>query len=303
MDDIIKKKVRTDFDLVRVKAFFNDLFSSIKKKENELLSFEVVKKAVKPMSQVYQGLHSIPIENIRGSEGRYKDFDKHFLPKQSSTRSRWENVGTAHYKNIELPPIQVYKIGDIYFVRDGNHRVSVAKEKGKKYIDAEIIELKSKVPLEKDIDYERLILKEEYLRFVEQTNIDKILPEERFEVTKPGRHDILLQQIKTHQELLSKLSGSNLKWESAVQSWYKTIYSPVVNSMDKHNIMKHFKTLTRTDLYIWIIGHWNYLRDRYHDVKSEDAAIDLKERFSDNLIYRYFKKIKILFTGKNISKK
>ncbi|MBU1077462.1 MAG: transcriptional regulator, partial [Spirochaetes bacterium] len=251
------------------------------------------------MSQVYKGVKSIPIENIKGSEGRYKDFDKHFLPKQSSTKSRWINVGAAHYKNIELPAIQVYKIGDVYFVRDGNHRVSVAKEKGKKYIDAEIIELKSKVPLEKDIDYEQLVLKEEYLRFIEKTNVDKLIPGERFEISRAGRHDILLEQIKGHQQLLSSLSGKKVGWEEAVQSWYKTIYFPVISMIKKHHIMKHFHNLYITDLYVWIIGHWNYLKERYDTtVKSEEAAIDLKEKYSEKLLYRWIKRIKGIFKKK-----
>lgn len=303
MDELIKKKVSKDFDLARVKVFFSDMFSFLKKEGNELLSFEVVKKAVKPMNQVYQGVKAIPIENIKGSEGRYKDFDKQFLPRQSNTRGRWENIGTAHYKDIELPAIQVYKIGDVYFVRDGNHRVSVAKEKGKKFIDAEIIELKSKVFLEKDINYEHLILKEEYIKFIEQTGIDKILPDEKFEVSKLGRHDILLRQIKAHQKLLSSLAGNNASWDAAVHSWYNTIYFPVIQLIRKYKIMEHFKNLTVTDLYIWIIGHWNYLRARYDtSIKSEDAAIDLKEKYSEKIFYRCYKWIKNLFQ-RNIKKK
>ena len=74
------------------------------------------------------------------------------------------------------------------------------------------------------------------------------------------------------------------------------MYAPVINMVHQYKIMKHFKKLTITDLYIWIIRHWNYLRERYHvDIKSEDAAINLKEKYSENLIYRYYKGIKNIF--------
>ncbi|MDD5065437.1 MAG: hypothetical protein PHF84_00170 [bacterium] len=300
MDDLIEKKISDDFDRARFKSFFNAIFRYLKKEKNELLSFDKVKKAVRPIHQVYKGMKSIPLENIRGSEGRYRDFDKEFLPRQESIRPRWENIDKAHYENQELPPIQVYQIGDIYFVKDGNHRVSVAKEKGQKYIDAEIIELKAKVPLEKDIDYERLILKEEHVRFLEETKMDVILPETRFEFTRPGQYDHIVEQIKAHQRIMSALSGKESDWEHAVRSWYKVIYLPIKKLIKKYHILRHFPDLTEADLFMWIIKHWNYLRGKSEtSIDSESAAIDLKETYSRKLFYRISKAfLKIFKPGK-----
>ncbi len=289
-DESIEKEANKDFDKARFKADLENIFSFIKKDKSELLSFEVVRQALKPTNQSYKGVHAIPINKIVGSEGRYKDFNRSFLPKIDTIRDRWKNVDKAHYKDIELPPIQVYKIGDVYFVKDGNHRVSVAKQQGKKFIDASVIELNIKVPIDEDIDYYKLIIKKEYVEFIEKTSIDKILPDVKFEVTKPGRYDILLEQIRFHHYLLNTLSEKEITWEEAVKSWYKTIYTPVIQLIHKYNIMKHFPKLTETDLYIWIINHWNFLKERYDkNINTEQAALHLKEHFSNYLSYRLTK--------------
>ena len=92
-----------------------------------MLSFNDVKKILKPQNEVYAGMQIVPINKIVGSEGRYQDFDNHFLPRTNLLKSRWARVDEAHLNDIVLPPIQLYEIGGLYFVRDGNHRVSVAK--------------------------------------------------------------------------------------------------------------------------------------------------------------------------------
>ncbi len=286
-EEIIEQVTNKDFDKARFKADLSKIFSFINKDKSELLSFEVVRQALKPTNQSYKGVHPIPIEKIVGSEGRYKDFNRSFLPKIDTIRDRWKNVDKAHYKEVELPPIQVYKIGEVYFVKDGNHRVSVARQQGKKFIDADIIELNIKVPIDEDIDYYKLIIKKEYVDFIDTTGIDKIIPDAKLEVTKPGRYDILLEQIKFHHYLLNKLSNEEVHWEKAVKSWYSTIYTPVIQLIHKYKIMKHFPNLTETDLYIWIINHWNYLKKHFDkNINTEEAAIHLKEHHSNYLTYR-----------------
>ncbi|MBN1897427.1 MAG: transcriptional regulator [Spirochaetes bacterium] len=279
MEDLIDKKASQDFDLARFKAFLDKIFSLIKKDKNELLSFEIVKQYLMPYNQSYVGVKSIPIKDIIGSEGRYRDFNKNFLPLGSSTRGRWVNIGKAHYKEIELPPIQVYKIGDLYFVKDGNHRVSVAKEKGMKYIDAEIIELKTKIPLKKEMNYNDLILKFEQTKFYESTKLKEMAPQADITLTKAGRYDILIEQIKAHHYLLNTLSLKQLKWEEAVKSWYNTVYMPIIKTIRDLKIMQSFPKNTESDLYIWLINYWNYLQEKSDStVDTHSAAVDFKKQ-------------------------
>ena len=89
----------------------------------------------------YRGLQAVPLAQIGGSEGRYRDFDKAFFPRQTQTKERWLSINKAHYEDVSLPPVELFKVGQMYFVRDGNHRVSVARAHGYEFIDAYVIEI------------------------------------------------------------------------------------------------------------------------------------------------------------------
>ena len=100
--------------------------------------------------------------------GRYRDFDRAFLPRQERTRGRWVNVDSAHHEDIILPPVDLYKVGEIYFVRDGNHRISVAREQGQDFIDAHVTEIEVPVHLTPEMDIEDLKLKSQYASLCRQ---------------------------------------------------------------------------------------------------------------------------------------
>jgi hypothetical protein len=109
-----------------------------------LLSFEEAKGALSHWSQVYRGMRIVDVEKITGSVGRYKDFDESFLPLKVSLAERWGRIDCAYHKGDELPAVSLYKIGDAYFVRDGNHRVSVARYHKVAAIDAEVVEIRGR---------------------------------------------------------------------------------------------------------------------------------------------------------------
>src|SRR5260370_27513813 len=111
-----------DFENARRKAFWRRLRSWLTRKPNELLSFDEVQRYLPVRSQHTLGSRVITIDKIVGSVGRYRDFDRAFLPRHAHSRGRWMNVDRAHLESVNLPPIEVYQIGDVYFVRDGNHR-------------------------------------------------------------------------------------------------------------------------------------------------------------------------------------
>src|SRR5438067_9764414 len=138
---------QSDFERARRKAFLNELTATMSGRANWMLSFEEIQRTLLIKGQFYRGVQHVPVAQIAGSVDRYRDFDRQFLPTQSFTRPRWESVDIANLTDVTLPPVQLYRVGDVYFVKDGNHRVSVAKEKGMEFIDAEVIELPSSVPL------------------------------------------------------------------------------------------------------------------------------------------------------------
>ena len=136
-----------DFERARHRAFLNDLRAYFRRESNDLIPFHEVRKRMSPEGESYRGIQAVPIKQIVGSEDRFRDFDRAFLPRQAHTASRWKNIDRAYLHDIRLPPIQLYQVGNVYFVKDGNHRVSVAREKGVEFIDAEVIESHIRVPL------------------------------------------------------------------------------------------------------------------------------------------------------------
>ncbi len=110
--------------------------------DDRLLSFDEAKGALTQWTQGYRGMRIVEVEKITGSVGRYRDFDGDFLPLKKSMVDRWGRIDRAYHRGDELPSVSLYKIGDRYFVRDGNHRVSVARYHGVAAIDAEVVEIR-----------------------------------------------------------------------------------------------------------------------------------------------------------------
>jgi hypothetical protein len=110
-----------------------------------LLSFDEAKGNLARWSQAYRGMRIVEVEKITGSLGRYRDFDGSYLPRKQSMSTRWRRVDSAYHQGVELPTVSLYKIGDAYFVRDGNHRVSVARYHRVAAIDAEVVEIRGQM--------------------------------------------------------------------------------------------------------------------------------------------------------------
>ena len=149
-----------DFTRARSKARNATVISFMRGRNDDLLSFEEVRKAVQPAGESYVGCRTIAVKRVVGSEGLCKDFNKSFMPRSELMRERWARVDQAFYENKNLPPVKVLEIGGVYFVRDGNHRVSVARLHNVAYIDAEITRLKGGVSLEPGmtiVDFEQRV--------------------------------------------------------------------------------------------------------------------------------------------------
>jgi len=175
-----------------------------------------------------------------------------------------------------LPPIEVYKLGEIYFVKDGNHRVSVARQLGAKYIQAYITEVRTRISLKPDIQPDDIIIKAEYSNFLEKTRLDSLRPDADLNVTAPGKYPILEEHIAVHRYFLGLEQQQDIPFEEAVTHWYDTVYLPVVKMIRERGILRYFPNRTETDLYLWISEHRAALEDRLGwDIKSEYAVSDL----------------------------
>lgn len=262
------------------------------KKSNKLFQFDEVKYLLSPHGMVYRGIQAILIDHIIGSEGRYDDFDVDFLPQQDHTRGRWENIDVARIKMVELPPISTYKIGDYYFVRDGNHRVSVAREKGQEYIDAEIIELFSRVSFDSNqLNEKGLLLAESKKYFLEKSELDHVIPEGDIRLTHPWSYYRLLEHINTYKYLQSEKENRDIGWETAVKQWYSDVFQPTIELISFSKITERFPSRTNEDIYIWVMDHWHYLKIQYGETDLHDALSDYSKKFGKSKFKRLIDKI------------
>jgi len=267
-------QAQEDFAHAHQRAFLDQISSFLTRRPNELFSFESVRQEIPIKGQSYRGIESIPVSHIVGSVGRYDDFNRNFFPTQTNTRSRWENVDRAVISNVALPAIEVYKIGDVYFVKDGNHRVSVAREKGMVAVDAAIIELDTRVPLNPGMDRQEMLRLAEYARFLEETNLDKLRPGSCIDFTSLGRYDVLIEHISAHRWYMGIEQNRPVSWEEAVLDWYDNLYVPLANIIEEQGILKEFPGRTVADLYLWIMDHRYYLSQQQGTpVGSETAAL------------------------------
>jgi hypothetical protein len=139
-----EEKVDKDFHRALLKVSLHSMWNKMRRRSGQehLVAFEKAKGALENWSQAcLPGIRPVEVEKITGSVGRYKDFDGDFLPRKKSMCQRWNRVDRAYHQGVELPAVSLYKIGDAYFVRDGNHRVSVARYHEAAAIDAEVVEI------------------------------------------------------------------------------------------------------------------------------------------------------------------
>jgi hypothetical protein len=272
---MMDEQVNSDFDRARQKALFREVLSVFNRASNRLISYHEVRKRVAPEAESYRGFQVVPVNQIVGSVDRFQDFDRAFLPRQRHTAGRWKNIDRAYYQDVRLPPVQLYKVGDVYFVKDGNHRVSVARERGVEFIDAEVFEGHIRVPLYASMSPEELLLQVEYAEFLRNTDLDRLRPDHDIRPTALGRYDEIWDQILLQHEWLNEHCGCEATTQDAVLSWYDDVYLPIVRVLREQGIAKRFPHRSDADVYLWVMAHRDELEHRYgHEVDPAASASD-----------------------------
>jgi hypothetical protein len=266
-----------DFSRARRRAFLRRIGAYLRRDpgSNQLLSFDEVKGALGAVSQVYLGLREVPVSKIVGSVGRHRDFDRAFLPSKPDLGTRWRRIDEIMHRAEELPPVSLYKIGDAYFVQDGNHRVSVALQQGVEMIDAEVIELRSRVPVDSALTARDLLHKLEHRHLLERLPIDRVLPEIKVEFSDVADYRRLATFIEAHGFRVSQLWKRYVSPEEVLGDWYEYGYRPIAEMIREERILEAFPGRTELDLYFWIVSHRERLALEARDEKiSPQAAKD-----------------------------
>jgi DNA-binding Lrp family transcriptional regulator len=245
---------------------------SVRKPQDEkegIKSFKENQKAQEAVDRRNLGFREIPLRQIVGSVGRYRDFDSQFRLKKDRPSERLDRVKEAFRQGKGLPPVKLYRIKDEYYVLDGNHRVAAAKEFGWSQIEANIIEY---LPSKETLDN---ILYREKANFERQTGLyDSI------ELTEVGQFPYLLRQIKEHQLSLEQVTGTNVSLDSVAKDWFDTIYRPFAAIIQRAQLGEAFPTRTMADLYAYTSFHqWEKGRKRKYGIGLDELIPKSMEKF------------------------
>ena len=252
-------RAREDFDAARFKAFRRAVTAALTRRGSRLLSLDEVLEAAGAEGRSFGGIQEIPLERVIGSAAyatKGGDFGPEFLPISARLRDRWTRIYREMVEGDELPPIDVYKVGDWYFVIDGHHRVSVARSLGRATINARVVEVKTRAPLGPHVDPAALLRAAEYANFLEATQLHRMRPEARLECSRLGRYDELMKQILGHQYFLGLDQGRPVPLPEAAASWYDTVYKPIADLIRKHSMLEQLLGWTEADLVVEITRRW-----------------------------------------------
>ena len=216
-----KSSAINDFRQAHRQAALQQVMARVTGKSAELLSYEDVLNKLRLTGRSMRGVHEIPVADIVGTVGRSADFTRTFLPRKGSDEQRWANLKAfiQEHSLDALPPIEVYQIGSAYFVQDGHHRVSIARQLGIEFIAAVVTEVQTRVPLTPDTDWNALIRNAEYAAFLEYTRLDRLRPRTDFAVSVPGQYTKLEDHIEVHRYFIEVAEEREVDFEEAVCRW------------------------------------------------------------------------------------
>ena len=269
-----------DFHRARLQASILTILSGLNGKKDGLISFDEIRKAFGSTESSARILKDIPIDAIKGSVNRYTDFTRIILPKQTIDAQSWARGRVTDTTLIGFPPIDVYQIGGIFFVLDGNHRVAIARHQGNSHIQAYVKEVNTQIHLPENFQPDNLIIKNEYFNFLESTNFDRIFPHTKLLISSPGKFPIIHQQIKAIHFALELKKNTSVPFNEAVIYWHNEIYWPIVETIKELELIQEFPSRSEADLYLWIMKYQAKLIEEYGwDISSATTSKKLYTQF------------------------
>jgi hypothetical protein len=239
---------------------------------DSLLAYGDVTKRLRIRSQQYVGVEPIPVEKVVGSvDRRNADFDRRFRPRRRELKDRMRRLRDA-FANAEMPPIEVYEVGGLYFVADGHHRVALAREAGAEYIDAQVTRVTTSHTLTPDVDFLQLIHTEQHRIFKERTQLLVGHPEAKIEFSRPTWYGELLEIVRAHAYRLSNERGALVPIAEATSNWYEGEYLPALEAVRQAELPDYYRHKTDGDLFLWVNGKLRELRTTNRDATWADAA-------------------------------
>jgi uncharacterized ParB-like nuclease family protein len=284
-----------DFDSARARALRRTLRTLLTGQAQRLRSIEPMLKAAGLEGRAYGGTYEIPVNRIIGSAApdvKSGDFDPAFLPINRRMRERWTRIYQAMVEGDELPPIDVYKVDDNFYVIDGHHRVSVARNLGRPTINARVVNVRTRAPLDPSVDPAALLRAAEYAAFLQTTQLHRTRPAARLEVSRLGRYDEILKHILGHAYFLGLEQEQSVALKEAAASWYDHVYRPIEDAIRKHRVLERLPGWTEADLYVEIARRWLELSGEGGPAGPDPAVLALLHEHSRSW-WRRRKRIKL----------
>jgi ParB-like nuclease domain len=267
-----------DFDAARAHAFRRSLRTILTGRAQRLRSIEPALRAAGLEGRSFGGVHEIPVDRIVGSAApdfKSGDFDPGFLPLNRRMRERWTRIYQAMVEGDELPPIDVYKVDDNYYVIDGHHRVSVARNLGRPTLNARVINVRTRAPLPPGVDTEALLKAAEYADFLAATQLYRTRPEARLECSRLGRYDEIMQHILGHRYFMTLEQGRDVPLQEAAASWYDHVYRPIAEAIRRYRVLEQLPGWTEADVYVEVTRRWLALGEEGEPTGPDPAVKDL----------------------------
>lgn len=286
-----RQQANQEWGQARRKALWTLFRASLSNKKVNLLNFDELSYHFELGNASYRGVQIIPLDKIIGSTGRYRDFVQTFLPVNEEMRERWQRIAAVYLDPDSggLPAIEVYQVGEYYFVTDGNHRVSVAHQLKLETIDAHVWEYFLPVTgLAPGVDIDTLLLEAERRDFLVKTKLNELWPGHTIRFTVPGGYTQVLGQIARYQEVLSLIDEVEVSYERAVTAWYEMIYQSIAQIIEQEGILKNFPNRTTADFFIWAITHHQELEEQSSQpVMMDEAVKNIKEKHRSNKLVKF----------------
>ncbi len=221
----------TPFERARRWAWFQDLARRWRKKPVDLVPFDEVRAALVLEPAGRDRLGEVLLDDIVGSCGRERDFNRLFFPRGGTRGGRWSAVLDLAMSPTGFPPVRLFKVGDVYFVYDGHHRVSVARALGAPSIEAKITEFRSPIGLTRHDSLPEIVLRASHAGFVRALGIDASAASD-LQLSDPAAYGRLLEHISVHRWYRGIEERRPVSWQEAFASWKVNVYRRKVAAID-----------------------------------------------------------------------
>jgi hypothetical protein len=243
-----------DFSRARRSQLLAELGRRLRREPDDvalILPFDEVVEALGMAGEVQRGLETIPLDSVVGTVDRTRDFDRGFRPTTPRVRGRWQRIAAAQRRGEAFPPISVYRVGELHFVRDGHHRVSVAKSLGREDIDAYVTEVRTRIGSDESLRLADLPLKGHERLFNERVPLDSAA-HDRVRPSDPWDYGRLAEAVEAWGFRVMQDRREYMDREEVARLWFEEEFLPVVDMLRSGGFIRSSER--ESDAYMRVVS-------------------------------------------------